>query len=282
MWIEYTDHYTEDMYCSEDTRDAVYLAAGGFIMGCKGVLNGDFQSAFAIVRPPGHHARESIAEGFCYTNNVAIGASNAIREHGIERVLVVDFDVHHGNGTQELFYKTDQVLFVSTYNKSLKYPSTPSKDINQIGEGKGECYNINIPLSNKFKNADVEYVWDEFLLPIAKEYDPEIILVSAGFDAAIGDPIGRCCLTAKCYATLVKKLMEVGTGRMVLSLEGGYDLAMLADCVSHCVRALLGDTDVLLDGSKRELPFPSTRKTIKELKALLWKWECFKPPKDPL
>lgn len=225
--------------------------------------------------------QESIGEGFCYANNVAIGASKLIREHGIERVLVVDFDVHHGNGTQELFYKSDQVLFVSTYNKSLKYPSTPSKEINQIGEGKGEGYNINIPLSNKFKNADIQFVWNEFLLPIAKAYNPQIILVSAGFDAAIGDPVGRCCLSAKCYATLIQKLMEVGTGRMVLSLEGGYDLPMLADCVSHCARALLGDTDVLLDGSERDLPFRSTKKTIKELKALLWKWDCFKPPKDP-
>ncbi|XBI69043.1 hypothetical protein VPH35_048164 [Triticum aestivum] len=273
---EFSEYYTDDMYCSAGTREAVYLAAGGFIMGCEGVFKGDFQSAFAIVRPPGHHARESIAEGFCYANNLAIGTSKLIREVRVERVLVVDFDVHHGNGTQELFYKSDQVLFVSTYNKSLRYPSSPSKDINQIGEGKGEGYNINIPLSNKFKNADIQFVWDEFLLPIAKEYNPQIILVSAGFDAAIGDPVGKCLLSPKCYGTLIQKLMEIGTGRMVLSLEGGYHLPMLADCVSHCVRALLGDIDVLLDGSERGLPFRSTKKTVNELKALLCsKWNCF-------
>ncbi|XP_037418261.1 histone deacetylase 5-like isoform X2 [Triticum dicoccoides] len=265
------------VFSSKGTTEAIYGAAGAVIRGSDLVVEEYYETAFAIIRPPGHHAHK-ISEGFCFLNNVAIATQHVVDHHHIERALLVDFDVHHGNGTQKLFYGSKQVLFFNTHRMDLPYPASKNS-VNNIGEGVGLGYNINVPLKKGFNDVDMLYVCDQLLVPVATEFKPEVVFVSAGYDAGEGETIGGCNVAAKGFGTIVRKLLPLSGGKMVLALEGGYNLVHLPICVSHTIRAILGDEDAFLQDSdyRDKRPFKSTIRTVNTVKHnLRLCWDVFK------
>ncbi|XP_048137743.1 histone deacetylase 5-like isoform X3 [Rhodamnia argentea] len=262
------------IYLNEGSSEAAYLAAGSVIEVAKRVAKGELDSAFAIVRPPGHHAEHDEAMGFCLFNNVAIATNFLLNEKelGINKILIVDWDVHHGNGTQKTFWKDPRVLFFSVHRHEFGsfYPSNDDGDYTMIGEGPGAGYNINVPWENgRCGDADYLAVWDHILIPVAKQFNPDMILISAGFDAAVGDPLGGCCVTPYGYAMLLRKLMDFARGKIVLALEGGYNLASISNSALACMEVLLDEK--IVTGSTEAYPFESTWRVIQvvrqELKA---------------
>ncbi|KAJ0981970.1 hypothetical protein J5N97_010225 [Dioscorea zingiberensis] len=256
------------IYLNKGSSEAAYLAAGSVVEVCKRVVEGQLRSGFAIVRPPGHHAEANEAMGFCLFNNIAIAANFLLDkpELGIKKILIVDWDVHHGNGTQKMFYKDPRVLFFSVhrYDSGTFYPAGDDGAYFMIGEGPGAGYNINVPWEHgQCGDADYNAIWDHVLLPIAKAYNPDIILISAGFDAAIGDPLGGCCITPYGYSLLLMKLMDFAQGKIVMALEGGYNLTSLANSVFACVKTLLEEKTI--KGSLRDHPFDSTWRVIQQV-----------------
>ncbi|KAK3406388.1 hypothetical protein EUGRSUZ_K02530 [Eucalyptus grandis] len=262
------------IYLNEGSSEAAYLAAGSVIEVAKRVAKGELDSAFAIVRPPGHHAEHDKAMGFCLYNNVAIATKFLLnkKELGINRILIVDWDVHHGNGTQKTFWKDPRVLFFSVHRHECGsfYPASDEGDYTMIGEGPGAGYNINVPWENgRCGDADYLAVWDHILIPVAKQFNPDMILISAGFDAAVGDPLGGCRVTPYGYAMMLKKLMDFARGKIVLALEGGYNLTSISNSALACMEVLLDDK--IVAGSTKADPLESTWRVIQvvcqELKA---------------
>ncbi|XP_047064907.1 histone deacetylase 5-like [Lolium rigidum] len=255
------------IYFNEGSSESAFLAAGSVIEVSEKVAAGELNSAIALVRPPGHHAEHDAAMGFCLFNNVAVAANYLLNERPdlcIKKILIVDWDVHHGNGTQKMFYDDPRVLFFSVHRFDFGsfYPSQGDASHCFIGEGAGQGYNINVPWEHgKCGDADYVAVWDHILLPIAEAFDPDIILVSAGFDAALGDPLGGCCITPNGYALLLTKLLGFANGRVVMALEGGYNLKSIANSVCACAKVLLGDKFAFNAREKR--PFESTWRVIK-------------------
>ncbi|KAK2371149.1 histone deacetylase [Trifolium repens] len=205
----------DSIYFNEGSSESAYLAAGSAIEVAKRVASKELNSAAAIIRPPGHHAEPDEAMGFCLFNNIAIAASYLLNENaefGVKKILIVDWDVHHGNGAQTIFWNDSRVLSFSVHrheNGSF-YPAGDKGFYNMIGKGAGAGYNINVPWENGgCGDADYFAVWDHILLPVAKEFNPDIILVSAGFDAAAGDPLGGCCVTPFGFSFMLKKLMDL-------------------------------------------------------------------------
>ncbi|XP_040381717.1 histone deacetylase 5 isoform X1 [Oryza brachyantha] len=235
------------IYFNKGSSESAFLAAGSVIEVAEKVAAGELRSAIALVRPPGHHAEHNEAMGFCLFNNVAVAADYLLNERadlGIKKILIVDWDVHHGNGTQKMFYDDPRVLFFSVhrFDYGSFYPAEGDASYCFIGEGAGKGYNINVPWEHgRCGDADYIAAWDHVLLPVAEAFDPDIILVSAGFDAALGDPLGGCCITPNGYALLLTKLLGFAQGRIVMALEGGYNLRSIANSVSACAKVLLGD-----------------------------------------
>lgn len=218
-----------DTYTSPDTFEVARLAAGAAIGAVDHVL--DSQSGargLAIVRPPGHHAERKRAMGFCVFNNVAVAAAHA-RAGGVQRVAIVDYDVHHGNGTQRSFYGDPAVLFVSSHQFPF-YPGTGAA--REVGQGAGQGFTVNLPLEAGSSDADYALVYREVVLPVLRQFDPELILISAGFDAHEDDPLGGMRLTTGQFGRLTGLLAGVADeccrGRLVAVTEGGYDLPALA------------------------------------------------------
>lgn len=185
----------DSIYFHEKTYECALLAAGSVLQVVDEVLNGDSRNGICIVRPPGHHAESDCPHGFCIFNNVAIAAQYAITSHNLKRVLIVDWDVHHGNGTQHIFENNSNVLYISLhrYDNGHFFPKSSDADYDCVGSGAGEGFNVNIPW-NRWGMGDAEYMaaFQSIIMPIAYEFNPELVLVSAGFDAAIGDPLGGC------------------------------------------------------------------------------------------
>ena len=238
-----TVHLDDDVTMAPGSTDASYLAAGAAIEAVEAVASGAARNAFALVRPPGHHAEADRAMGFCVLANVAIAAEHARRALGVERVLVVDWDVHHGNGTQHIFEARDDVLVFNTH-QSPHYPGTGS--LLEQGRGAGLGYTVNVPLPAEMGDGDYAAVFGEVLRPVAEAYRPDLVLVSAGFDAHRDDPLGGMRLSADGFAGLCGVVRELATatagGKLVLVLEGGYDLEGLASSVHACVEVLTGRT----------------------------------------
>jgi acetoin utilization deacetylase AcuC-like enzyme len=238
-----------DTSISAASVEAALLAAGAAAEGVRMVLDGKASSAFALVRPPGHHAVSTRAMGFCLFNNVAVAAAEA-HARGLSRVLCVDWDVHHGNGTQDAFYGSDKLLFVSTHQWPL-YPGTGSE--REVGTGAGAGFTVNAPLPPGCGNDDYAAVFAEALLPIADAYEPELVLISAGFDAHREDPLASMQLEDDGYAMLCGAVKAIADkhcqGRMVLTLEGGYDVDALGRSVRACVQVLAGATAPPLKGT---------------------------------
>jgi len=234
-----------DTYVGPFSYAAALRAAGGVLRAVEGVLRGQVDNAFALVRPPGHHAVASRAMGFCLFNNVAIAARCALRQFNLERVLIVDFDLHHGNGTQDAFYAEPTVLYFSTH----EYPYYPGTGhYQETGRGAGQGYTVDVPLPAGVGDVGYRQVFDEILVPVARRYQPQLILASAGYDAHWADPLGGMLLSVCGYASLVRTLVELARelcqGRLVLTLEGGYHLEALAASIAATFAVLLGDEQV--------------------------------------
>jgi acetoin utilization deacetylase AcuC-like enzyme len=229
-----------DTATSTSSVDAALLAAGAVVDAVRDVVEGRSRRGFALVRPPGHHAEAARAMGFCLFNNVAVAAEYAIRSLGCERVLVVDWDVHHGNGTQRIFEQRPDVLFFSAHQHPL-YPGTGA--LSETGLGAGDGFTVNVPLPPDCSDADYLAVFEELLLPLADAYRPDLVLVSAGFDAHEADPLAGMRLSSGGFAALCEIVTEIAdehaAGRLVLSLEGGYDLEALSESV-RAVAFVLG------------------------------------------
>jgi acetoin utilization deacetylase AcuC-like enzyme len=230
-----------DTHLSEKSVDAAYLAAGAAGAAARLAMGGGPPS-FALVRPPGHHAEHGRAMGFCVFNNVAVAAEAALGA-GARRVLIVDWDVHHGNGTQHLFEGRRDVLVFNTHRFPF-YPGTGG--LRQVGRGEGEGYTINVPLPPGMGDGDYGAVFRDLLAPVAAGFQPDIVLISAGFDAHRDDPLGGMNVSAEGFASLCAEVKGVAAahagGRLALVLEGGYDLDGLATSVHACVEVLAGST----------------------------------------
>jgi acetoin utilization deacetylase AcuC-like enzyme len=227
-----------DTYTSRGSAEAARLAAGGLIDLARDVLAGRLDNGLALVRPPGHHAEADRAMGFCLYNNVAV-AAKAVQAAGLcERVLVVDWDVHHGNGTQHSFWSDPSVLYFSTHQSPF-YPGTGAAD--EAGGGEGLGFTVNVPWPAGMGDADFAAAFDRLLLPVAERFAPQLVLVSAGYDAAAGDLLGGMRLSPEGYAALTERLTRLAGGRVVLALEGGYNLDVIARSAAACLRVLLGE-----------------------------------------
>lgn len=228
---------------SAASYDVALLAAGGLLRGVDAVMAGEADSAFALVRPPGHHAVATGSEGFCLFNNVAVAAKHLLDHYGLERVLIVDWDVHHGNGTQDMFYNDPRVLFFSSHQYPL-YPG--SGRLAETGEGKGRGYNWNLPLPAGCGDEVLARAFDMLLEPAVEKFRPQFVLVSAGYDGHWRDPLGGLTLTGAGYAHLTGHLQALADtycqGKMALTLEGGYDLTALTGAVEATLRVLAGDS----------------------------------------
>jgi acetoin utilization deacetylase AcuC-like enzyme len=240
-------HLDPDTYIAPRSVEAARLAAGGLITMVDAMIDGPTPKGVALLRPPGHHARPWRAMGFCLINNIAIAAAHA-RSRGVSRVLVVDWDVHHGNGTQEIFYRDPSVLFISTHQFPF-YPGTGDAD--EIGEADGKGFTVNVPLHACGGDATYRAAFERVVLPVADEYRPELVLVSAGFDAAARDPLAEMEVSADGFTWMAREVRKIADkhakGRMALVLEGGYDLVALESGLGGAASAMLG-------GDAKELP----------------------------
>jgi len=230
---------TGDTALSKHTLQAALFAAGGVLAAVDAVVAGTVRNAFCVVRPPGHHATPSRGMGFCLFNNVAVAARYAQRRHKLPRVLIADWDVHHGNGTQEAFYDDPSVLFFSTHQYPW-YPGTGRAD--ETGKGKAKGTTINCPFPAGSGRKEVLGAFTDKLVPAADKFAPRLVLVSAGFDSRKGDPLGRFTLTDDDFADLTRVVLAIArrhaSGRVVTVIEGGYDLAGLAAASAAHVGAL--------------------------------------------
>ena len=230
---------TGDTSVSPRSWDAARRAAGSGLAAVDAVLGGKVQRAFCVVRPPGHHASAGQGMGFCVVNNIAIAARHAQRRHGIARVLIVDWDVHHGNGTPDIFYRDGSVFIFHTH-QSPWYPGTGRAD--ETGDGEGRGTTLNCPLPAGSGRAEVFDAFERQLRPAVESFRPELVMISAGFDSRIDDPLGQFRLTDEDFADLTRIVTGIAErhahGRVVSLLEGGYNLAGLASAASAHVRAL--------------------------------------------
>jgi acetoin utilization deacetylase AcuC-like enzyme len=237
-----TRFFATDTFISADSYEAAIKAAGAPLSAIDALMNGEIHNAYCLVRPPGHHAVAESAMGFCLFNNVAVAARYALDRHGLERVMIIDYDVHHGNATQEMFYDDPRVLYFSIHQAPF-YPGTGLSD--ERGEGAGLGTTINVPLPATTGYETYEPVFRQVMAPAADRFDPQLILVSAGFDAHWKDPLGGMYLSTAGYAKLTGIIIELANslcnGRLVFVQEGGYDMLAMAGCVATCVNLLLGD-----------------------------------------
>lgn len=234
-----------DTVMSSASYEVALYAAGGVIKATEGVMRGEIDSAFALVRPPGHHATQRRAMGFCLFNNVAIAAKHAMNNYHLDRILIVDFDVHHGNGTQETFYSDPKVLYFSTHQYPF-YPGTGS--LGEVGAGEGKGATVNVPLPAWCGDEEYLQVFQQILTPIARRFQPQLILVSAGYDSHWADQISLMQVSIAGFARMVSVLKglasELCQGRLVFALEGGYNTLALAYSIKATLEVLLGKTEV--------------------------------------
>jgi acetoin utilization deacetylase AcuC-like enzyme len=260
-----------DTVLSSSSYEAALYAAGGVLSAADAVMNGEVNSAFALVRPPGHHATANWAMGFCLFNNIAIAAKYARNKFGLKRIAIIDFDVHHGNGTQEAFDDDPQVMYLSTHESPF-YPGTGG--VEDIGRGAAQGTKVNIPLPAGCGDAEYIKVYEQIIVPAAKRFSPGLILVSAGYDAHWADGLALMQLSVAGYARIVKFIKgladELCGGRLVFTLEGGYNLKALSAAVKATFDVLLGNTDIEdpIGQSSRGFRAPDIAALIKEIKTI--------------
>lgn len=238
-----------DTYATPSSYDLARLAAGAAITAVDQIMTGQAQNGFALIRPPGHHAERERVSGFCLFNNVAAAARQAQVVHGAKRILIVDFDVHHGNGTQDIFYDDDSVMFISThlFIPRMFYPGTGSQK--EFGNKLGQGFTINIPLMPNVGDVGYGLILTEIIRPKAKAFKPDLILVSAGYDAHWQDPLAMAGLSLTGYAQLARGLVmladELANGRILFVLEGGYQPETLTYGILNTIYALTGQDKIL-------------------------------------
>jgi acetoin utilization deacetylase AcuC-like enzyme len=234
MSSEYETWVDLDTYVCKSDFETARLAAGGLLTACNNVMDGKIDNAFALIRPPGHHATKNRSMGFCLFNNAAI-AANELAKQG-NKILIFDFDVHHGNGTQDIFYDRNDVMYQS-FHLFPHYPGTG--DTYEIGIGEGEGYNVNAPLTHGNGDNAVSRILEEIFLPIGKQFKPDILIISSGYDSHHLDPLGGLRLTSRFYADLIEKFQNIQT-KIICTLEGGYNLSWIGKCLVSQLGQMVG------------------------------------------
>jgi len=258
--------------CS-DTCDTALLAAGGVLKAVDAVMGAsdNLKHVFALIRPPGHHATSMRGMGFCIYNNVAIAAEYLKRRYGLKRILIVDWDVHHGNGTQDVFFADPSVLYFSTH----QYPHYPGTGwLDEVGRGEGRGFTVNVPLPIGTDDAGYLYAFNAILVPIALEFSPEFVLVSAGFDAHAADPLASMNVTSSGFGVFTDLVLEIARkksqSRVVMALEGGYNLDALAESILCVFKALVSNGGGWLgkEHEKTSAAIERVRKRVEEIKVV--------------
>jgi len=260
-----------DTVMSSESYEAALYAVGGMIRATEAVMEGEVDSSFALVRPPGHHATPRRAMGFCLFNNIAIATKYALARYNLERILIIDFDVHHGNGTQEVFYDNPRVMYISTHEYPF-YPGTG--DIGETGSGAGKGTTVNIPLRAGSGDSEYLQVFEQIITPVARQFNPQLVLVSAGYDAHWADELAMMQVSTTGFSQMVKIIKQVADelcrGRLVFSLEGGYHLTALAASVKATFDVLLGNSNIEdpLEQSPKQFGDSSIASLIKVVKEI--------------
>ncbi|MGQ0733027.1 MAG: histone deacetylase family protein [Acidobacteriota bacterium] len=264
-----------DTFTSPDSEHVARLAAGAVLTAIDDVLDGAPRRAVALVRPPGHHAEPDRAMGFCLYNNIAVGAAYA-RAKGVARLAIVDFDVHHGNGTEHMFECDPTVLFMSSHQHPF-YPGTGASE--DVGLGAGAGFTVNMPLDAGATDADVDLVYRQLTLPILEAFNPDLLLVSAGFDAHERDPLAGLRMTTEGFSILIRRLLHAADthceGRIVFVTEGGYDATALGECCQQLIDL----------ASARSVPDPASaagdsrrgERTVAEVRRVHGRWQAAWP-----
>ncbi len=263
--------FDADTPASAGSYTAARVAAGSVLALLDEIMAGRVDNGFAFVRPPGHHAERDRAMGFCLFNNVAIGAQYLRQRHGVRRVLIVDWDLHHGNGTQHIFEQDPDVLYVSLH----QYPHYPGTGaVSEVGVGEGEGKTLNLPLPAGFGDAEYREAFRRVIEPVAREFEPEFVLISAGFDCHVRDPLGGMQVTEHGFRAMARTLLGVARasagGRCAAVLEGGYDLKALSDSASGVLDEMRGSTVFLpaVGPSGRALP---VLEAVRRVHSAYWK-----------
>ena len=280
------DQGRTSLYVGAMSYEAALLSAGGAIETCKAVASGQLKNAFAIIRPPGHHAEYDSPMGFCFFNNVPIAAKVCQLEYPdtCRKILILDWDVHHGNGVQNMFYQDPNVLYISlhVYENGDFYPGRPDNpmipdgDLDKVGEGLGKGRNVNIAWPSQGM-GDGEYLaaFQKIVMPIAHEFNPDLVIISAGFDAADGDELGGCFVTPPCYAHMTHMLMSLAGGRLAVCLEGGYNLRAISQSALAVARTLMGEPPPQM--GMPPLSKGAARVLARVQAAQAPYWECMRP-----
>ncbi|KAK2789579.1 Histone deacetylase hda1 [Emmonsiellopsis sp. PD_33] len=288
------DMSEKDLIELEHTRDSIYfnsltftssiLSCGGAIETCKAVVDRQVKNAIAVIRPPGHHAEHNKTMGFCLFNNVCVAARVCQREFGekCRKILILDWDVHHGNGIQKAFYDDPNILYISlhVYRDGSFYPGGDEGNWDHCGEGNGLGKNINIPWPTQgMGDGDYMYAFQEVVMPIAYEFDPDLVIISAGFDAAAGDELGGCFVTPPCYAHMTRMLMNLAGGKVAVCLEGGYNFKSISKSALAVTRTLMGEPPDRLYSASASRPAVHTVKRVAMIQSAYWK--CMYPKAPP-
>ena len=281
------DNGRTSIYIGNFTLEAALISCGGAIETCKRVVDGTVKNALAVIRPPGHHAESHCAMGFCFFNNVGVAARvcQADYPETCRKVLILDWDVHHGNGTQNMFYDDPNVLYISihVWMNGKMYPAIPPEggpDATEtcVGEGRGIGKNVNIPWETKGM-GDGEYMaaFQRIVMPIACEFAPDLVIVSAGFDAAAGDELGGCFVSPECYSQMTHMLMSLAGGKIAVCLEGGYNLDAISKSALAVAQTLMGEPPRPMDIPPINEVALKLLNKVREVHAPYW--ECMRPRK---
>mmetsp|Transcript_15075 Transcript_15075/g.28689 ORF Transcript_15075/g.28689 Transcript_15075/m.28689 type:complete len:412 (-) Transcript_15075:361-1596(-) len=265
----------DSIYLNSKSGMAARLSAGSTVEIVSRVVKGTLRNGVAVVRPPGHHAEQHASKGFCFFNNVAIAAKVAVEKLGVKRVFILDWDIHHGNGTQHMFEDDSRVLYYSVhrYDHGSFYPGSSDGGPRKVGNPPAEGYNMNVGW-NGGGMGDGDYIgmFHQLLLPVAYEFAPQLVLISAGFDSARGDPLGGCDISPTGFAHMTHSLMALAQGKVVLVLEGGYNLSAISHSFAACTSVLLGDPPSMLG---RMFPSKRANRAIRDTKRYHQRyWTC--------
>ena len=268
----------EDTMVSPESYDVALLAAGGTVKAVDLVMAGKCRNAFAFVRPPGHHAGPNYPMGFCVFNNVAVAAAHLLEKFSLDRVLILDVDAHHGNGTQDIFYRSGRVLYVSLHEDPIEFPLTGFAD--EVGEDDGLGYTVNVPLPYGTDDRIYLRAFNEIAVPIINQYKPQFILVSTGFDNHYADPVGNLSLSALSYVKIFDAVLESASkfcqGKLVAVLEGGYSLRFLGKLACAVTAKMAEIPYVIHDrhrgaGVKIRKKGEKTIEQVKKIQSSFWK-----------
>ncbi|AQZ14349.1 HDA1 (YNL021W) [Zygosaccharomyces parabailii] len=271
----------DSVYFNNDSYSTAKLPCGGAIEACKAVVEGRVKNALAVIRPPGHHAEPEMAGGFCLFSNVAVAAQNILKNYpeSVRRIMILDWDIHHGNGTQKAFYHDNKVLYVSLHRFELGkyYPGTINGQYDQAGEGEGEGFNCNItwPVAGV---GDAEYMlaFEQIVMPMGREYRPDLVIISSGFDAADGDTIGQCHVSPSCYGHMTHMLKSLARGNLCVALEGGYNLDAIATSALSVAKVLIGEPPEELPDPSKDPKLEAIEMIDKVIHFQSKYWKCFR------